>query len=78
MKEAWTLEVTLEIHLKLTLYLSKTFSHHGEQCMKHIDLDLMNSVGLLFIYLFEILKTLTMSHTFTMKGAEVIKVFKYN
>ena len=27
----------------------------------------------LFIYLFEILKTLTMSHTFTRKGAEVIK-----
>ena len=31
-----------------------------------------------FIYLFEILKTLTTSHTFTRKGAKVIKVFEYN
>ena len=30
------------------------------------------------IYLFFILKTFTMSHTFTWKGAEVIKILIYN
>ena len=46
---------------------SKDYQAFNRPCYKII------TRSTLFIYLFEILKTLTMSHTFTRKGAEVIK-----